>query len=219
MAVNINKTLFRNLIIIKNQLMMMTKEELLKTYEEVEEYKVFVSTIIWLIKYEPAFVYMDESINDDIRSVFDIHRYELKEDVAFGTINSLTTCLNYIDAMPEDDKRKGVKLYRDYQEMIRCVKFDKAYDFKYSLGYDAFVYFHLKGELDIPEKNYSLMVGSLNYFLEWCPEFFTDEGVYSKTMDMLKDISKNSSLFDIPTKVVSARMKKKINKIALKGEY
>lgn len=218
MAVNMNKTLFRNLLIIKNQLMMMTKEELLKAYEEVEEYKVFVSTIIWLIKYEPAFVYMDESINNDIRSVFDIHRFELKDDIAFDTINSLTTCLNYIDAMPEEDKRKGVYYYRNYQEKIRCVKFDKAYDFKYSLGFDAFVYFYLKGELDMPEKNYTLMVASLNYFLETCPEFFADEGIYNKTMDMIKDISKNSSTFDIPTKVVAARMKKKINEIALKRE-
>lgn len=204
---------FENKLVVKNQLLMMTKEELVDAYQSYEEYEGFIITVISLLREEMAFLCIDESINEKIRLVLDIYKFRVQDDNLYEVINGLVKCLNEIDVTDYEDKKTIVKDYYEYHKLIRNAKFNSSSDFLYSLGYDAFVFLYLKGEQDLPDASDSLVLFSICYIIDACPEFFRNECVYYMTMDKLNSLRKNTSLFDVSSKIISSDAKKKVKKI------
>ena len=218
MANNMDPVEFEGLLFVKNHLLMMTKEELADAYKNIGEYKSFISVIICMMIDEPAFLYIDESITDNVRYVLGLHRFEDLDSNSYKKINGLTNLLNQIDSAPENDKKRVVASYMEYQKSIRSVDFDTSQDFLYSLGYDAFVYLYLRGEIEeLPMRDNTLLLASIDSFVELFPAFFENERTYRKTIEELDTIRSANSL-SLTTYVVTSKTKKKIKNIVFKGE-
>ena len=106
----------------------------------------------------------------------------------------------------------------EYQKCIRDTNFDKFNDFLYVLSCDAPVFLSLKGVIELPEIDNSILLPSIIYLLERCPEFFENKDVHDKAWNMLNQIYSSSGMFSLDTKIVTSRTKKKLKQIGLKEE-
>ena len=195
MANGIDPVEFEGLLFIKNHLLMMSKEEMLEAYKDLKEYKSFISVIICMLLDEPAFLYIDDYITDNVRYILNIHRFKDLDQETYNKVNGITNVLNQIDTAPENDKKRVVFSYMEYQKSIRSVTYETSQDFLYSFGYDAFVYLYLRGEIEkLPLRDNTLLLASINSFTELSPEFFKNQRVYRKTIEELDEIHKENVL-------------------------
>ena len=208
---------FENTLIMKNQLIKMETDELVEVYREsdLDKYKCFLATVIWMLENEQAFFCIDEFITEKVCAVIDIYKDEVKDTPIYGIINNLKIYLNAIDTTELDKKTSVVKQYYMYHKTIRNAKFDGSQGFLNTLGLDAFVYFYLRGEDELPEieEKDALLLFSIAYFIDACPSFFKDENVYNKTINELNNLKKNTSLFDVAVRSLLSRDKKMIKSI------
>ena len=212
---------FENTLVVKNQLLGMDTEEIVDIYEknEVDRYMAFVATIAWMLDHEQAFFCVNSAISDKVRAVIDVHKDKIIDDKTYGALNEIKIYLNAIDTADPKKKNLVVEQYRMYHETIRNARLTENQVFLDTLGTDAFVYFYLKGEDNLPAIEYvdELLLFSIAYFIEICPSFFRDENVYNKTIEELDDLDKHTSLFNVAVKKLLSSDKKMVKKI-YKGE-
>ena len=208
---------FENTLVVKNQLIKMELDEIVDVYKEkdLETYKAFLATIVWMLNNEQAFFCIDEFITEKVCAVIDVYKDKVKDTELYSFINELKIYLNDVDAADIERKKSVVNQYYMYHKTIRNAKFDGSQGFLNTLGLDAFVYFYLRGEDELPEleERDELLLFSISYFIDACPSFFRDKNVYNKTINELDDLKKNTSLFDVSIRTLLSRDKKMVKSI------
>lgn len=205
---------FENLLILKNQLITLPTERLVKVYDAISDYINFINSVIDLINEETPFLYLSDEFKRKIEDVIQVHRFDLYKETN-DSINQIYDALNTID----DDfkiyyKHQEVAKanYLKFQEEIRKMKFYNREDFLFALSYDGVVMAGLKtNPLIIKEKKFFL--ASMNYLLEMAPKDFFDDTMIMNAEDKLKKFKDNSSILDINTRVNSNKILKKINNL------
>jgi hypothetical protein len=208
---------FENTLVVKNQLIKMELDEIVDVYKEkdLETYKAFLATIVWMLNNEQAFFCIDEFITEKVCAVIDVYKDKVKDTDLYGFINELKIYLNDVDAADIERKKSVVNQYYMYHKTIRNAKFDGSQGFLNTLGLDAFVYFYLRGEDELPEleDRDELLLFSISYFIDACPSFFIDKNVYNNTINELDNLKKNTSLFDVSIRTLLSRDKKMVKSI------
>lgn len=212
---------FENILTVKNQLIKMELDEIVDVYKNLtmDNYKAFLVTIIWMLDNEQAFFCIDKYITDKVCSVIDARKDEIQDEKLYDIINRMKKYLNSIDSAEQEQKDKILEQYYLYHKEVRAAKFDGSEGFINTLGLDAYVYYYLRGEKELPEisEKDTLVMFSVAYFIEACPSFFMDEDVYNRTMMVLDDIRKRTSFFDKAMRKALS-MDKKIIESIYKGE-
>ena len=218
MPKDISLTDFENLLMMKNQLLTLSSDRLVDLYQNIDDYVIFIDTIICMLKEESAFLYLDKEIVNKIQKVLQIHRFDIGNTEIIDAINAVTLYLNDVECASDDYRKMLVISYEEYQKCIRDTSFDKFNDFLYVLSCDAPVFLSLKGVIELPEIDNSILLPSIIYLLERCPEFFENKDVHDKAWNMLNQIYSSSGMFSLDTKIVASRTKKKLKQIGLKEE-
>ena len=218
----LSKEDFERLLLIKNQLILLNKDELRELFGDIKCYLAFIDNVICLFNNEAAFLYLSKDFLDKIRDVLEIHRFDLTDEMVteFGptvdevhdAVNNIMFFLNKIDNEDRGQRRLVAKSYMAYHEDIRSVKFDKVEDFGSALSYDAPVYFTLTGEFEKPISD-DMMISSLNYFMETAPTIFKDPIIFSKANELINDVRKRSSIFDVTGKYLTKKAKQKLKSL------
>jgi hypothetical protein len=209
---------FENLLILKNQLITLTTEKLIETYQDISSYVVFLDTVICMLNNESAFLYLDDSFVKKIQTVLQIHRFDIKNKEVYEAINDITKFLNDVDSANDNYRQTLVNSYKEYHQNVRNVNFATNQDFLYSLSFDAIVYLGLKGTISIPSGNDPLILSSISYILEDYPKAFESDELKSESLSQLNGVLGRSKFFELDTIILASRYKKKINNISLKGE-
>ncbi len=215
---------FENLLLMKNQLILLDKDEMYNLYHEPLVYVAFIANTWTLISNEAAFLYLSKDFLRKIRDVLEIHRYDLTDedlkDVGVSaenvheSVNGILGALNKIDSEDMSYRRLVVKSYQAYHEKMKSAKFDTPEDFAASIAYDAVVYFTLTGDKKDAEIKKELMLTSINYFMEEVPEFFNDKKVLDKALEVLKDVRKKTKFTDVSSKILVKNTEYRLKEIA-----
>ena len=212
---------FENILTVKNQLIKMELNEIVDVYKKatMDNYTAFLATVAWMLDNEQAFFCIDEYITDKVCSVIDARKNDIEDEKVYDIINRMKKYLNSIDAVEQEKKDKALEQYCSYHREIRAAKFDGAEGFLNTLGLDAYVYYYLRGEKELPEfaEKDVLVMFSVAYFIEACPSFFMDEDVYNRTMMTLDEIRNRTSIFKKSIRKALSMDKKAIESI-YKGE-
>ena len=210
---------FERLLLLKNQLILLSKEELRELFSDVPTYLVFVDNVSCLLNKESAFLYLSKDFLDKIEDVIMIHRFDLDSDKlnemgvciddVHEVINAITLRLNDIANTDISERRLITK---SYIEDIRNVKFSTVADFGTALSYDAPVYFSLTGEFDKPIRD-DLMRSSIYYFMVTAPDIFHNNEILKRAEDMTSSIYRRSSIFDMAGRKLSKQAKQKLKSL------
>lgn len=218
----LSKEDFERLLLLKNQLILLNKDELRELFSDVDCYLVFIDNVICLFNNEAAFLYLSKDFLDKIRDVLEIHRFDLTNeriaefdttvDEVCESVNNIMLFLNQIDNEDKEQRRLIAKSYMAYHEDIRNVKFDKVEDFGSALSYDAPVYFTLTGEFEKLIRD-DMVLSSINYFMGEAPVIFKDSSILSKADELLNGIYKRSSIFDVSGRSTAKKAKQKLKSL------
>jgi len=206
---------FENVMIFKNQLINLDKNQLVELYTDVSNYALFINVIIILINNENILLVLDDEYLDKIYRILDIHRYDLNDKEIFNTINEIIDSLNKIKSI--ENKEEYVEEYVKYQQNLRECCFKTAEDFLYALSYDAVVIAELKNK-DMPIYNDNLFIASIKYFLNIYPVYFEDDEVLNSVYERLGEIASRKGLKNINNKNDAKRLIKVLDSIDLKEE-
>lgn len=199
----LNLSDFEFLLLLKNQLVFLSTEELIKLYSEIEDYSIFIDNVALMLNEEDAFLCLSKDFRKKIDDVIATRRFTIKDDIINEEINEITKRLNEIENMDLFVKAQKVQNYKTYHENIRNEEYETIADFGLTLANDCPTYFYLKGNIEGRVKN-SFEISSVTYFLEVVPEVFNDPSVLDKLKFLLTDISKSCSFFD-PSKRIIAK--------------
>lgn len=213
---------FEKVLLLKNQLILLTKEDLRILYSDIRCFLAFIDNVNCLLQKEGAFLYLSRDFLDKIQDVLAIHRFDLneKELQSIGTdindvyeaINRIMVCLNNISSDSKSYRKIVVKSYLTYNENVRNTKFKKIEDFGTALTYDAPVYFTLTEEFEEPIRD-DFMLSSIYYFMEVAPEIFKNEKTLKKAEQIIDEIHKKSNMFDISGKILTKKAKLKLKSL------
>lgn len=206
---------FENIMIIKNQLINLDKNQLIDVYTDISNYALFINAIIALINEENVLFLLDENYIDKVYRILDIHRYDLNDKEVFSIINDVIDALNKIQNI--DNKEEYVKEYIKYQQNIRRCKFQTADDLLYALTYDAVVIAGLKDK-NMPIQYDDLFISSINYFLSIYPEYFEDDEVFGSVYDRLEEITRRKGIKHSSNRNDAKKLIKLFNSADIKEE-
>lgn len=190
----LNLSDFEFLLLLKNQLVFLSTEELIKLYSEIEDYSIFIDNIALMLNEEDAFLCLSKDFRKKIDDMIATRRFTIKDDIINEKINEITKRLNEIESMDGYSKAQKVQNYKAYHENIRNEEYETIADFGLTLANDCPTYFYLKGNIKDRVKS-SFEISSVTYFLEVVPEVFNEPNVLNKLEFLLTDISKSGSFF------------------------
>lgn len=209
---------FENLLVLKSQLITLSLEKIKEQYTDVSSYILFVDTVGCMLNEESAFLYLSETFPKKIKEILQIHRFDIENSEVVEAINDITIDLNNIENASIDYRKMILTNYIEYQKDIRHFDFDTFEDFFNALAYDALVFLNLKGVITIPNINNDLLLSSIGYIIESCPDFFKNRNIYDLAYYALDELSLESNIFDFNTKILTTQRKKELKNIRLKEE-
>lgn len=199
---------FENIMIFKNQLINLDKKEIIKVYQDVSNYALFLNTIIMLINNENVLFLLDDNYLDKVYSILDIHRYDLNDSDVFDTVNDIIDALNIIKTIKS--KEEYVREYVKYQESLRGFKFKEPDDFLYALSYDAVVIAGLRDN-NIPIQYDDLFISSIRYFINIYPDYFDDYEILDNVYQKLEEINSRKGIKYISNRKDAKKLIKALN--------
>ena len=199
---------FENIMIFKNQLINLDKKEIIKVYQDVSNYALFLNTIIMLINNENVLFLLDDNYLDKVYSILDIHRYDLNDSDVFDTVNDIIDALNIIKTIKS--KEEYVREYVKYQENLRGFKFKEPDDFLYALSYDAVVIAGLRDN-NIPIQYDDLFISSIRYFINIYPDYFDDYEILDNVYQKLEEINSRKGIKYIANRKDAKKLIKALN--------
>ena len=211
---------FADVLCLRNQLLVVDEKKLIDTYEDYENYEVFIDSVVAMINNEaesPFLLYRDSFVKK-IENIVQIHRYNLKDEDIKEKTRDIIAHLNTISNYTPFERKIVKEAYRIYNESIRNIAFDNDKEFLYSLGYDAVVYAAItENDMELINQN-DMFLSSINYFLDNIPEIFNNSDVRKRTLTKIDKLSKGFGLFDKGMKKYSKATREGIEKIKTKEE-
>lgn len=201
---------FANLI-VKNQLICNSVDELKEFYKEEDSFVDFLNAIAIISQNEPAFILLSQDIRDSISSVINDHRYSCDKEIS-EYINNVISYLNSMSALSQDLSDVMTFSYADFHEKLRNARFINLESFLYSLAYDAIVFTALYDDNLDSIDNKDMAICSIDYFVGTYPKFFEDENIKNRAIKVLDTEYKNSRAFSDRRKTIKY-IRKNINNI------
>lgn len=209
---------------LKNQLLGLSSSKLIEIYKDDNLFLDFLTTLIYMLENENQFLYMSDEFFDNIYSIIGEKRFDFKDKETIDKINNIISKLNHMKQIPEKEKSKELNDYINTQIKKRKINYEINYDdfLDYQL-YDFCIYSILSGKMDaeLPADSF---YSSINYLLEYIPEYFDNKEVLNNSkyiLSMIKEainnskISKHSKRSEVK---IYTKLEKRLNKIELKEE-
>lgn len=202
---------FKNMLLVKNQLVYRTVEELEVFCEDEEKYATFLDSIALLINYDEGFLRLDKSFVLKIEEIIGKYRFVFKDSDYLATVNGIICQLNLLKTDSELTHTSKLEHYLCWQEDARMVYFDTKEDLIITVADDAVVYHMMEtGEkMDVPPVT---VYSSLNYFVEVCPEVLENKEFYQRSVDYL-NARRQKILFRRAEKQYVSEVKENIQKV------
>lgn len=180
-----NRKKFVTMLVIKNQLINSSIEEIMEINESESQTKIFLSAINQLLKDEAAFILMDSKLLIKIEEFIHEKRFKFSNNEINCLINEVIVRLNSIKTKNEVQINLLKNGYLIYQEDCRKTEFKDNEELLYCMAYDIIVYMNLeKGSLADLEFD-GLFLATTNYFLETVPEIYCDPLFFSQTLERI----------------------------------
>ncbi len=162
---------YKNVIILKNQLLTMDIYQLKALYQDYETYLLFLDTISVLISIDCGFLFLRDDIISKIEQIIQYNRFEADSDT-FQIINEMIQYFNTIQNYSPNRKKILTSSYLAYQEDIRKMKLKDMNDLFQAIAFDANVIVALEqNTMDFLSDN-RYFLSSFNYMIESIPELF-----------------------------------------------
>lgn len=207
----LNITDFKNMLLVKNQLVYRTLEELEVFCGDEKKYATFLDSVALLINHDEGFLQLDEAFVLKIEEIIGKYRFAFKDSDYLATVNGIICQLNLLKADSEITRTSKLEHYLGWQENARMVSFDTQEDLIITVADDAFVYHIMEtGEKkNIPPV---IVYSSLNYFAMVCPEVFEQKEFYQRSMDYL-NARRQNIIFRRAEKNYVSEVKENIQKV------
>ena len=205
-----------SLLIFKNQLLCMKNEELISFYKDEKVFLEFLDAVALLSQTEPGFFVISPQILEKISLVINDHRFSCEDGVK-DYINEVVVYLNGMKNMSSEMADLIFMSYRKFHEEIREAEFTSTEAFLQTLAHDSVLFSALYDDKLENLQNGDLSILSLNYIIRTCPEFFEDDNVKYRALNVLDIENKKSGLFSKRKKVVKS-IKKNLYSLQKKEE-
>lgn len=174
-------------LVVKNQLVNASIEQIMKINEGEARTKMFLSAINRLLKDETAFVLMDSRLLLKIEEFINERRFRYSNNELNRLINEIIIELNSIKTKNEDQINLLKNGYLAYQEDCRKIRVRENEELLCSMAYDIIVYMNLeKGSLAELEFD-GLFLATTNYFLRTAPEIYDDSAFLEQTLQKIEN--------------------------------
>ena len=207
---------YKNVIILKNQLLTMDSDQLKNLYEDYDNYCLFLDTLCVLINVDCGFFLLRDDIISKIEEVVQLNRFQTDSDT-FDILNEMIQYFNITKNYSSNRKKILSQVYFAYQEDIRHTTFEDMNDLYEAIAYDAELVLALeKHDLDSISQDHYFM-SSLNYILDTVPEITQDSHSYDLLLERIDSVTVRSWPFDLKKKDTLKNTKDNFQKIK-KGE-
>lgn len=182
-----------SLILLRFQLLNLSKEEMIGLYSSDENFKILLSGILYNMQEEPGFFAMDDDIIKKIEQINNELRFQFVDDESRKMGNCILKQFAHINYGDQFQRSDLIREYMMYQVWIRDYIPDKdkvlSYDeFTNLLSFDYITYSCLldKDYEDLYQSRSFL--ASTNVFLKEWPEFYKRESyLLPKTKEIILD--------------------------------
>ncbi len=186
---------YKNVIILKNQLLTMDIDQLKVLYQDYDLYLLFLDTLSVLTSIDCGFLLLQDDIIPKIEQVIQYNRFEADSDT-FQIINEMIQYFNLVKNYSPNRKKVLVRSYYAYQEDIRKIKIDNMNDLYQAIAYDANLVLALEQEDMSHVENDKYFLSSLNYMIESMPEIFQGNHSFQLSQEKLDSIEVRHWPFD-----------------------
>lgn len=207
---------FLNVVILKNQLITMSNDDLKRLYQDYDSYLVFLDTVSVLTSIDSSFLFLRDDFIDKIEKVISYNRFEADPDT-WSIVNDVISYFNMTKIYSSRYKDALKKNYLAYHEGVRKCKLNEDKLLSMMVN-DAFFLLALEEKnLDsFGEDQYFL--SSLNYFIETVPELFQDQDVQEMVENRIDSVSVGNWPFSRKSRVLLKETKNHYQKIKQKEE-
>lgn len=199
-----------SLLVFKNQLLCMSDDQLTEFYKDERCFLEFLDAVALISRNEPGFFVISDEIVRRIFMIINQHRFSC-DDAVKDYINEVVIYLNSISNLSSEMADMLFTAYKKYQEEVREGEFTSNEAFLCSLAHDAVLFGALYDDKLDNLKDGDLSLLSLNYIVNTCPEFFEDDNIKSRALNLLNIENKNSKIFSKRKKVVKSIRNSLIN--------
>ncbi|MBE6160943.1 MAG: hypothetical protein E7158_01805 [Firmicutes bacterium] len=188
-----------NAITIQNQLLVLNNSFLEEFYSTEDEERIimFIEGCNYLLKYDRAFFLLDDDVINKVLNIISIIRFEYKE---FNKdLNQIIVEMNKLNNLKLSDKEKLINDYIEFQEENR----NSGLSIEATLcciSYDAILFSILEGGSIDNIDNKTMLVSSINYFLNIYPDIFkntTRKNNFEKLIHFLKECYAQNNDIDL----------------------
>lgn len=194
---------FFQIIVAKSLLINSDADRLIEMCKDKEVFLDFISYIDCLLDYEPTFFLFDEitdyKIKDKILSLISNYRFTHKEKENVELYNSVIGKINeiyYGNNYSDDKKQTYMEQYFLFQMESRKAIYENIDDMFYAMSYDVTLYSYLINNdsriMNIYDSD--SILSSINYFMYCFPELFTNQGVNSRSEELLNTVITKSKI-------------------------
>lgn len=175
---------------LKNNLVMMTSDDLIDACQTPDYCQFFLHNLLLLIEEEPGFLLSGEEMEDSFDNVLakadkvvNSVRFQYQKDSLYEMFNDAIIQLNMLKSMSDFQRLSRQLHYLSYQEDCRCKKFYSTSELLRANANDIFVYKTFQdGHPYLPHDE---LVSGLYYFSYCYPEMFQSEDFYQNSQAFL----------------------------------
>lgn len=182
-----------NAMFVQNQLLTYEKDELKKLYETegIDIVESFIDGCIFLLEKEKQFFLLEEGICNKVLNIISLVRFEYRE--YNQQFNKIIVEMNKLSNLPKNEKIEMSFDYLKYQERNRNTELnmEKA---ACCICYDSILFDIIENGCDHEIDNITMLIASINYFLNVYPGFFKDNERRKTLENIVKAINENYEL-------------------------
>ena len=181
-----------NGIYLKNQLLSLSVDDLLKKYQTEKMYGAFLDTIQVMRESDSGFFHFSSSSITKIEEIIGHQRFLYPDKDLLLVANDITCYFNQMKVRDLYYNNLIKEHYLDWHEEMRCLDFASEDDFLFMLCYDAVSYYKLLQNdftdfLEVP------FLSSVNYFLDFIPELFENDKMVNRAYEQIDCILSQKS--------------------------
>lgn len=157
----------KNALFMKNQLIFLSKKQLVEKYSGAY-YEIFLIMTKDLLSRDNLFIASFQELGSKLREVISSNRYKDREN--FQIENEIIITLNELKTIDQQEARE---IYRELNENIRMSLLKDDEEFLKEIGSDILLIFALEEDSDNINMNKDAFISSTAYLLKKFPEVYT----------------------------------------------
>lgn len=180
----------KNALFMKNQLIFLSKKQLVEKYSGAY-YEIFLIMTKDLLSIDNLFIASFQELGSKLREVISSNRYKDREN--FQIENEIIVLLNKLKTINQQGSREA---YRELNESIRMTSLEDDRDFLKKIGNDIFLVSKLEEDSDDINMKKDAFISSTAYLLKKFPEVYTkNPRALEKTKSYLVGLKKDEDKF------------------------